>query len=84
MVDAREKAPGAASRDMYLDKAGNEIPNASISGPLASAIPGEPAAFEYLARKYGKLPLKAEPAAGDSSGARRLSRCMRGCKCGIR
>lgn len=58
MVDAREKAPGAASRDMYLDKAGNEIPNSSTSGPLSSAIPGEPAAFEYLARKYGKLPLK--------------------------
>jgi gamma-glutamyltranspeptidase/glutathione hydrolase len=58
MLDAREKAPGAASRDMYLDKAGNEIENASIYGALASAIPGEPAAFEYLARKYGKLPLK--------------------------
>ena len=58
MVDAREKAPGAASRDMYLDKAGNEIPNSSTSGPLSSAIPGEPAAFEYMARKYGKLPLK--------------------------
>ena len=58
MVDAREKAPGAASRDMYLDKAGNEIENASTSGALSSAIPGEPAAFEYLARKYGKLPLK--------------------------
>jgi gamma-glutamyltranspeptidase/glutathione hydrolase len=58
MVDAREKAPGAASRDMYLDKAGNEIPNSSTAGPLSSAIPGEPAAFEYLARKYGKLPLK--------------------------
>ena len=58
MVDAREKAPGAASRDMYLDKAGNEIPNSSTSGPLSSAIPGEPAALEYLARKYGKLPLK--------------------------
>jgi gamma-glutamyltranspeptidase/glutathione hydrolase len=58
MVDAREKAPGAASRDMYLDKAGNEIPNSSTNGPLSSAIPGEPAAFEYLARKYGKLPLK--------------------------
>jgi gamma-glutamyltranspeptidase/glutathione hydrolase len=58
MIDAREKAPGAASRDMYLDKAGNAIENASISGALASAIPGEPAAFEYLARKYGKLPLK--------------------------
>jgi gamma-glutamyltranspeptidase / glutathione hydrolase len=58
MVDAREKAPGAATRDMYLDKSGNEIKNASISGPLSSAIPGEPAGFEYLARKYGKLPLK--------------------------
>jgi gamma-glutamyltranspeptidase / glutathione hydrolase len=58
MVDAREKAPGAATRDMYLDKAGNEIEDASTSGALSSAIPGEPAAFEYLARKYGKLPLK--------------------------
>jgi len=58
MVDAREKAPGAASRDMYLDKAGNEIDKASISGALSAGIPGEPAAFEFLARKYGKLPLK--------------------------
>ena len=58
MLDAREKAPGAASRDMYLDKAGNAIDNASIAGALAAAIPGEPAAFEYLARKYGKLSLK--------------------------
>ena len=60
MVDAREKAPAAASRDMYLDKAGNAIDNASIAGSLASAIPGEPAAFEYLARKYGKLSLKQD------------------------
>jgi gamma-glutamyltranspeptidase/glutathione hydrolase len=59
MLDAREKAPGAASRDMYLDKAGNPIENASVIGALAAAIPGEPAALEYLARKYGKLPLKA-------------------------
>jgi gamma-glutamyltranspeptidase/glutathione hydrolase len=58
MLDAREKAPGAASRDMYLDKNGNEIDRASIAGALSAAIPGEPAAFEYLARKYGKLPLK--------------------------
>ena len=60
MIDAREKAPGAASRDMYLDKAGNPIENASIAGSLAAGIPGEPAAFEYLARKYGKLPLKQD------------------------
>ena len=58
MLDAREKAPGAASRDMYLDKAGNPIENASIEGSLAAGIPGEPAAFETLARQFGKLPLK--------------------------
>jgi gamma-glutamyltranspeptidase/glutathione hydrolase len=57
LVDAREKAPGAASRDMYLDRQGNPIEHASTTGPLAAAIPGEPAAFEYLARHYGKLPL---------------------------
>jgi gamma-glutamyltranspeptidase / glutathione hydrolase len=57
MVDAREKAPGAATRDMYLDKAGN-VTKGSTDGPLSAAIPGEPAAFEFLARKYGKLPLK--------------------------
>jgi gamma-glutamyltranspeptidase / glutathione hydrolase len=58
MLDAREKAPAAASRDMYLDAAGNPIARASTDGPLAAAIPGEPAAFDYLARRFGKLPLK--------------------------
>ncbi len=57
MVDAREKAPAAASRDMYLDAQGNPIEHASTTGPKAAAIPGEPAALEYLARHYGKLPL---------------------------
>ena len=57
MLDAREKAPAAATRDMYLDKAGN-VTKGSTDGPISAAIPGEPAAFEYLARKYGKLPLK--------------------------
>jgi gamma-glutamyltranspeptidase/glutathione hydrolase len=57
MLDAREKAPGAARSDMYLDKAGNPVDNASTDGPLSAGIPGEPAAFEYLARKFGKLPL---------------------------
>jgi gamma-glutamyltranspeptidase/glutathione hydrolase len=58
MLDAREKAPGAATRDMYLDNAGNPIENASTAGSLAAGIPGEPAAFEYLALKFGKLSLK--------------------------
>jgi gamma-glutamyltranspeptidase/glutathione hydrolase len=59
MLDAREKAPGAATRDMYLDAARNPIAHASTDGALAAAIPGEPAAFDYLARKFGKLPLRA-------------------------
>jgi gamma-glutamyltranspeptidase/glutathione hydrolase len=58
LLDAREKAPAAATLNMYLDQAGNPIANASLVGPLAAAIPGEPAAFDYLARKFGKLPLK--------------------------
>lgn len=58
MLDAREKAPGAATRDMYLDASGNPVARASTEGPLAAGIPGEPAAFDYLARKFGKLPLK--------------------------
>jgi gamma-glutamyltranspeptidase/glutathione hydrolase len=57
-IDAREKAPGAAKRDMYLDAEGKPVLHASTGGPLAAGIPGEPAAFEYLARKFGKLPLK--------------------------
>lgn len=56
-IDAREVAPAAARRDMYLDSAGTPIPRATIEGPLASAIPGEPAGLVHLAARYGKLPL---------------------------
>ncbi|MFT6153617.1 MAG: gamma-glutamyltranspeptidase/glutathione hydrolase [Bermanella sp.] len=56
-VDAREKAPLKAHRDMYLDKNGNVIPKLSIDGPMAAAIPGQAAAFDHIAKKYGKLPL---------------------------
>ena len=57
MVDGREKAPGAAHRDMYLDEQGNVRKGASINGPLAAGIPGVPAAMVHIASKYGKLPL---------------------------
>ncbi len=57
MVDARETAPAAASRDMYLDAKGAPVAGASTIGPLAAAIPGEPAGFEHLAARYGNLPL---------------------------
>jgi gamma-glutamyltranspeptidase/glutathione hydrolase len=56
-IDSRETAPSKASRDMYLDSKGKPIPGLSINGPLAAAIPGEPAAIAYVAKHYGKLPL---------------------------
>jgi gamma-glutamyltranspeptidase/glutathione hydrolase len=57
MIDARELAPGAADRDMYLDAAGNPIAGASRDGALAAGIPGLPAGLVHLAERYGVLPL---------------------------
>jgi gamma-glutamyltranspeptidase/glutathione hydrolase len=57
MVDGREKAPLAATRDMYLDENGNVISDISVNGPLSAGIPGEPAALVWLAENYGALPL---------------------------
>lgn len=59
VIDARETAPGQATADMYLDAGGRPIPDKSVDGPLAAAIPGIPAALEHLARHYGRLPLSA-------------------------
>lgn len=58
MVDAREVAPQAATRDMFLDDKGNVVPGRSTSTALAAAIPGEAAGWAHLASRYGKLPLK--------------------------
>ncbi|MCK5262749.1 MAG: gamma-glutamyltransferase [Gammaproteobacteria bacterium] len=63
MLDGRERAPLAATRDMYLDEQGNVIPGASINGPLAAGIPGTVAALEQLSKKYGNLPLSTTLAA---------------------
>lgn len=57
MIDGREMAPGAAHRDMYLDKHGVADPLLSLNGPLAAGIPGQPAALVYIAEHYGNLPL---------------------------
>ncbi len=57
MVDGRERAPQRAHRDMYLDAEGHVRPRASLDGPLAAAIPGEPAAIVHIAERYGRLPL---------------------------
>jgi len=57
MLDARERAPLEAHRDMYLDDSGTPIPKSSINGPLSAGIPGIPAAMVRLAEEYGRLPL---------------------------
>jgi len=64
MIDGRERAPYAASRDMYLDKEGNVDHKKSMDGVLAAGIPGVPAALQYLAEAHGLLDLSTslEPA----------------------
>lgn len=57
MVDGREVAPGAAHRDMFLDEDGNVNRDLAVNGGLAAGIPGAPAAWVYIAEKYGTLPL---------------------------
>ena len=57
-LDYREKAPAAATRNMYLDAQGNVIPGASEIGYKAIGVPGSVAGMVYAERKYGKLTLK--------------------------
>ncbi len=54
-LDFREKAPGIASRDMYLDANGNPIVDKSLSGQLAAGVPGSVAGMAEAHQKYGKL-----------------------------
>jgi gamma-glutamyltranspeptidase/glutathione hydrolase len=62
MIDLREMAPGAATRDMFLDKEGNPVASLSRDSALAAGIPGEPAGLVYMAKKFGKLPLSVSMA----------------------
>nr|WP_295929708.1 gamma-glutamyltransferase [uncultured Dyadobacter sp.] len=55
-IDFREKAPGKGYADMYLDKDGNVIPNASILGRLASGVPGSVDGMVQAHAKHGRLP----------------------------
>ena len=52
-LDFRERAPQNATRDMYLDKKGNVIPNASTIGYLAAGIPGTVKGMSAMLDKYG-------------------------------
>ncbi|WP_266367766.1 gamma-glutamyltransferase [Tellurirhabdus rosea] len=54
-LDFREKAPQKAHKDMYLDAAGNPIPNLSITGHLASGVPGSVDGMVEAHRRFGRL-----------------------------
>jgi gamma-glutamyltranspeptidase/glutathione hydrolase len=56
-VDFREKAPAAATENMYLDAHGNVIPNLSVVGYKAVGVPGSVAGLVYAEKKFGKLTL---------------------------
>jgi len=56
-VDYREKAPAAASANMYLDAQGNVIDNASVVGYKAVGVPGSVAGMVYAEKEYGTLTL---------------------------
>ena len=57
-LDYREKAPLAASRDMYLDDEGNVIENKSTLGSYSVGVPGTIAGIFAAHEKFGKLPIK--------------------------
>lgn len=54
-LDFREKAPLAATANMYLDKDGNVIKGLSTNGHLAVGVPGTVSGMEYARTKYGTM-----------------------------
>jgi gamma-glutamyltranspeptidase/glutathione hydrolase len=54
-IDFREKAPAAASRNMYLDASG-AVTRDSIEGWRAAGVPGTVRGFELAHQKYGRKP----------------------------
>jgi gamma-glutamyltranspeptidase/glutathione hydrolase len=54
-LDFREKAPLAATANMYLDKEGNVIKGLSTHGHLAVGVPGTVSGLEMAREKYGTM-----------------------------
>ena len=57
-LDYREKAPLAATKDMFLDKKGNVIKGKSTESPLAIGVPGTIAGVFAVHEKLGSLPIE--------------------------
>lgn len=56
-IDGREKAPAAATRDMFV-RDGKADTRLSQTGALAIGVPGALAAYDYAIRNHGRLPLR--------------------------
>ncbi len=54
-LDYREAAPAGATRDMYVDSAGN-VTEASLTGHLSVGVPGSVAGMFEAHKKLGRLP----------------------------
>ena len=57
-LDYREKAPLAATKDMFLDEKGNVIKGKSTESPLAIGVPGTIAGVFAVHEKLGSLPIE--------------------------
>lgn len=57
-LDYREKAPMAATRDMYLDSLGNVIPRLSTHSAMAIGVPGTIAGVFAAHERFGSLPIQ--------------------------
>ncbi|WP_323117951.1 gamma-glutamyltransferase [Burkholderia alba] len=57
-LDYRERAPLAATRDMYLDKSGEVVPGMSLYGYRAVGVPGTVAGMWEAQKRFGKLKWK--------------------------
>ena len=54
-LDFREKAPLAATPDMFIDKNGKVVENLSTTGHLAAGVPGTVSGLELAREKYGTM-----------------------------
>jgi gamma-glutamyltranspeptidase/glutathione hydrolase len=57
-LDYREKAPLAATKNMFLDESGNIIEGKSTATPLAIGVPGTVAGIFEVHKKMGTLPIE--------------------------
>ena len=55
-LDYREKAPAAATQNMYLDEDGNVIKGKSTLGGMAVGVPGTVAGLFAIHQKLGSMP----------------------------